>query len=242
MSLEPDSLERIVPDKIADAGATGAETLRLHLERYEFAARCVRPGRLLDVACGVGYGTRLLGDRLGSNVDVLGVDVSDAAVAYARERYASDNVRFETRDAMQLEVDEGFDSIVSLETVEHLPDPASFVLKLASLLRPGGLLVASVPTTPSVDLNPHHLHDFTERSFRRMLEPSGLRETECLRQVQPVNVLSVLTRREARLSDMRTNLPAYYAAHPGALVRRLASTLRYGFSNRYITIAWRARE
>jgi hypothetical protein len=102
------------------------------------------------------------------------------------------------------------------------------------------VLVASVPTTPSVDLNPHHLHDFTERSFRRLVEPTGLSEIDCYTQVQKVDVGRVLRRSEARLKEMRAGLPRYYAGHPAALVRRVLSTLRYGFENRYLTIAWRA--
>jgi hypothetical protein len=50
----------------------------------------------------------------------------------------------------------------------------------------------------------------------------------------------VLRRSETRMSDRRSNLPAYYARHPDALLRRLWSTLRHGFSNRYLTLAARA--
>jgi hypothetical protein len=42
------------------------------------------------------------------------------------------------------------------------------------------------------------------------------------------------------METMRTNLPAYYLRHPGSLVRRIASTVRHGFKNRYLTIALQA--
>ena len=58
--LQVDSLERIVPGTLEAHGSTGLATLNLRLERYAFAARILRGGKILDMACGVGYGTRLL--------------------------------------------------------------------------------------------------------------------------------------------------------------------------------------
>ena len=238
MPLNSNSLERLVPDRLSPDDVTGRETLELHLERYRFAARHARAGRLLDIACGVGYGTRLLRDESQQVRSALGVDLSEECVAYARERYGCDGVEFRTGDAMEFEDPEGFDTIVSLETVEHVPHPAKLCDDRVSVLRPEGILVAAVPTTPSVDVNPHHLNDFTEKSFRRLVAGQPLEERDCLRQVQPFGMTRTLRRGEARLAELRPNLLRYYALHPGAAFRRLASTVRLGFVNCYITIAW----
>lgn len=240
MPLSTSSLERLVPDRLSERDVTGRETLELHLARYRFAAEHARPGRLLDIACGVGYGTRLLADARPELREVVGVDLDAEAVAYARERYAGDRVRFAQGDATHWQEAEGFDTVVSLETVEHVEDPAALIAHLASLLRPGGVLVASVPTTPSVDVNPHHRHDFTESSFRALFAPHGLRELARLPQVQPFGLGAVLGRREERLSDLRPALLRWYLRHPRAAVRRAAATLRYGLTNRYLTLALRA--
>jgi hypothetical protein len=101
------------------------------------------------------------------------------------------------------------------------------------------VLVASVPTTPSVDANPHHLQDFNERSFRRLFEGRGLSELANFAQDQPYSLVATLARSEVRLQEVRRNLPLYYLRHPRSLLRRLGATLRYGFKNRYLTIAWR---
>jgi len=236
--MSSNSLERLVPDHLAPGDVTGCETLELHLERYRFAAHHARAGRLLDIACGVGYGTRLLRDENPEVSFALGVDLCEKSVTYARERYGRDRVEYRVGDAMQFEDPEGFDTIVCLETVEHLPYPSRLVDSLVSLLRPDGVLIASVPTTPSVDVNPHHLHDFTETSFRRLFAGQPLEERACLRQTQPFGITSILRRSEARLAELRPNLLRYYATKPGAALRRLASTVRFGFVNCYITIAW----
>jgi len=233
-----DTLERLIPASVASDDTTGQETFRLHADRYHFAAEHALPGRLLDIACGVGYGTRILIDERPDIEAALGVDISADAIAYAQERYAQPRTEYRVADAMTFRTEQPFDTAVSLETIEHLPDPAAFIANLLRAIRPGGRLVASVPTTPSVDANPHHRTDFTERSFRRMFTSHGLREIACQRQVQPFNPVQILTRKETRLADMRPNLLKYYASHPGAAVKRAWSTVVDGFNNRYITIVW----
>ena len=240
MGLDAKSLERLVPDELAPGDVTGGEALRISIERYEFAVRHARPGRLLDVACGVGYGTRLLADGCAGRVEALGIDLSREAIDYAKQRYADARTRFAVADAMEFGDPDGFDTIVSIETIEHLRAPEAFVAHLVGMLRPAGVLVASVPTTPSLDANPHHLHDFSERSFRRLLAPHGLAERGALAQDQPFELRAILSRRETRLRELRRALPAWYATHPGALVRRIAATLRHGLKNRYLTLALQA--
>ena len=240
MELDASSLERLKPDELRPGDATGQEALRIGLERYAFAARHARPGRLLDIACGAGYGTRALTDAAAQASHGLGVDLSQEAIAYARAHYANDRTGFVACDAMRFTDPEGFDTIVSIETIEHLREPLGFVDRIVSLLCPGGAIVASVPVTPSVDANPHHLHDFTERSFQRLFTRHDLVEVDRLEQDQPFGLRAVMSRSEARMQDMRRNLLAWYLAHPSSLFCRVASTLRHGFKNRYLTVVWRA--
>ena len=239
MTLDANSLERLVPDDLDACESTGGVTYRLHVERYAFAAEHARPGRLLDIACGVGYGTELMLERAAVVTEAVGVDISPETVDYARERYANEAIRFATGEAATFADADGFDTIVSLETIEHLEsEPSAFVENLEHLLRPRGVLIASAPTTPSVDVNPHHNWDFTDRSFRRLFRDRGFREVAQLRQIQPVDVGSVMRKDEKRMAGIRPNLPLYYATHPSAFARRILVTLRHGFSNHYITIVW----
>jgi len=234
-------MERLVPEHVNLHDATGSDTLELHLARYEFAAQHLFGQRALDIACGVGYGTRLLADRSTQVDELVGVDLEANAIEYAQQRYACQRVTFITSDAMSYGNAHRFDSIVSLETIEHLAEPDKFIEHLSTnLISSGGVLIASVPTTPSVDANPHHLQDFSECSFRRLFLRRGYREIAAFRQIQPFSAWKVATRSEARVKDLRRNLPAYYLRHPSSLVKRILTTLRYGFENHYLTVAWRA--
>lgn len=237
----PNTHERLVPDEVAPDDVTGRKSMALHMERYSFASRHARGTRLLDLACGAGYGTRLVADEAACIEEAVGVDSDAQAIEYARARYGRCGVEFIVGEAFAFDDPVLFDTIVSLETLEHLAEPERFVARLVKLLRPGGVLVASAPTTPSADINPYHLHDFGERSFFRMFEKNGLRLQATLRQRQRYRFFRTLARHDRRLSNLRSGLLAYYVRHPRSVFRRAAATLRFGTTNHYMTAAWRLR-
>ncbi len=232
------SLERIVPDQIQEDSATGLQTLHLHQARYVFAAKYVLSGRILDMASGTGYGSEILFRESQADIsEIVGVDICCDAIEYAKKRYAHPSVTFLNQDIDTFQDAEKFQTIVSLETIEHLPNPKHFVKKLIGLLQPGGILICSAPTTPSVDVNPYHLNDFTEHSFRQMFHAQGLMEIDSLNQIQPYSLNAVRNKSETRMKDLRSNLLGYYLTHPHHAIKRLWATMQYGFTNRYLTLA-----
>jgi 2-polyprenyl-3-methyl-5-hydroxy-6-metoxy-1,4-benzoquinol methylase len=147
-----------------------------HVARYMWARRFVRPGdRVLDAACGLGYGSRVLADGTLAE-SVHGVDVDPEAIAYAAEHYGADRSRltFAAHDVASLGdlAAASFDVIVSFETVEHLPDPERFLADGRRLLTPGGRFLCSIPNEwldeRGVDPNPHHLHVFDRRRLEAL--------------------------------------------------------------------------
>ena len=235
--LDSTSLERIVPDELRAGEATGEETLRLHMERYQFAQQHLIRGSLLDIACGVGYGTRLLSEN-SLITTALGVDIDDGAVQYAAKRYATARLSYVRSDALQFSSSQTFDNIVSLETIEHVDDPRAVFAHFVGLLAPGGRLIASVPVTPSVDGNPHHKTNFSVRSFRAMGDAFSLKFVNSLTQLQPFSPWAVATRQEARAAHMRRDLARFYLSNPSHFMLRVWSTLTVGFVNKYLTVVW----
>jgi 2-polyprenyl-3-methyl-5-hydroxy-6-metoxy-1,4-benzoquinol methylase len=139
-----------------------------HVARYQWARQFVRPGdRVLDAACGLGYGSALLADATLAE-SVRGLDADPWAVAYAREHYgaARSRLTFDTCDLETLDehAPASYDLVVSFETIEHLANPERFVEACRRLLTPGGRLLCSVPNEwvdeTGKDPNPFHLHVF----------------------------------------------------------------------------------
>lgn len=236
------SLERIYPDETAATDQVEQESVALHLERYGFAAEQARGPRLLDIASGCGYGTALMA-RQQPDISCTGVDVDPLAVDYAQKTYFGANLQFLVGNGMTWKAEEKFNTIVSLETIEHLPDPNNFVQSLTTMLAPGGIIVASVPTTPTKDGNPFHLHDFTRNSFLKMFRqvgmvPAGPEFLQVQRYFYPSRLFKPSPPRP-RTDQVGNNIRRYYLKHPTALLTRLGALCRYGFNNHYLTLVFR---
>ncbi len=231
------TIERVDPKNIAPQETTGWQTLQLHLARYQFASKFAREGLILDIACGVGYGSHLLAHAAAPNTRIIGVDLADDALEIARREYAALNIEYHQADCMAFFGDTPFDAIVSLETFEHLDKPEKFFVHLVSMLALRGVLVFSVPITPSVDVNPYHKHDFTRARILKMLTQKNFRILDEMEQVQSYNPLTMLVAREQRLQDTRKNLLRFYLQTPDKAWLRFKSTLTDGFCNKYLTVA-----
>lgn len=141
-----------------------------HRGRYRFACRGVAGLRVLDVACGSGFGLDML--RL-AGARAIGLDVDAAALSAARTVQAGAPLL--RADAARLPVpDAAVDLVVSFETVEHVPDAAAIVAEFRRALRPSGRLVVSTPNRafgpPALHANnPFHVREFTAEELRALL-------------------------------------------------------------------------
>lgn len=238
--MNTETLERIIPDLLSKDESTGEETLKLHIERYEFASQHLNKGNILDIACGVGYGSYIIAQN-DSCETITGVDIDADAIAYAKERYKHPKTTFINKNALEYTSNIKYDTIISLETIEHIPNPANYIAHLKTLIKPGGYLIGSVPTTPSVDANPHHVTDFTPASIRRIFKKLGFEEVASHKQIQKFSFWKIALKQEKRAQKMRPNMMSYYVQNPSGFFKRIYATIRYGFSNHYITIVWKAK-
>jgi ubiquinone/menaquinone biosynthesis C-methylase UbiE len=148
-----------------------------HWHRYAFARRFVAGKRVLDAACGEGYGTALLGATAST---IVGVDIDGPTVAHASARYGDGaRVSFVEGSCSELPLpDASIDVVVSFETIEHLHDhdQPRMLAEFARVLVPGGMVVISSPNKRLYSdersyVNEFHLHELYRDDLARLLEP-----------------------------------------------------------------------
>lgn len=176
-ALRARTLRRVAPD--SGMGFTGerfvpgliGEIETEHVSRYVFASALCAGKRVLDIACGEGYGSAMLAQVAS---DVVGVDIDEASVAHAAASYGREGLRFEVGSCEKIPAKKGsFDVVVSFETIEHIEDHAAFLREVRRVLRPGGVFVCSTPDRSvyrvGQEKNPFHKKEMTAAEFEELL-------------------------------------------------------------------------
>ena len=155
--------ERVIP------GAVETDLWNEHIARYQFAAELMAGRRVLDVGCGIGYGAALMAER---GADPVGVDISLAAITYARERYGH-RAQFLAGSGCALAVKSGsFDMVTAFEVIEHVVEWERLLQECARALNDDGVFIVSTPnklyyseTRKASGPNPFHVHEFVISEF-----------------------------------------------------------------------------
>lgn len=144
-----------------------------HVHRYAFATALADGKRVLDCACGEGYGSALLA-RQAKSVD--GVDIDAQTIAHAQLRYATTpGLRFAAASALALPfAAESFDLIVSFETLEHLAEHDALLAEFRRVLAADGVLLVSTPdrieySEKTGQVNPFHVAELSRGEFEALL-------------------------------------------------------------------------
>jgi hypothetical protein len=155
--------ERMVP-----ALAAGTILEAEHLARYRFAAPHVAGKAVLDIGCGVGWGSRLLLDE-GGAAAVTGVDVFAPAIAYAEQHFGGPTYLVGDMTALPVS-DASADVVICFEALEHVHDHRGVLAEVRRVLRPDGLFFVSSPNPDIYPAgNPYHLHEVRPEELRRSI-------------------------------------------------------------------------
>jgi 2-polyprenyl-3-methyl-5-hydroxy-6-metoxy-1,4-benzoquinol methylase len=141
--------------------------------RYRFCLPYLTPqDKVLDCACGCGYGSALLAEKVAG---VTAIDPREELIAFAGEHWARPNIQYQVWDISRgpLLFGEGaFSAIVCLETISHLPEPQALLGEFRRVMEPEGLLFLSAPQAPSGKGN--LCREFTLGELCARLEEAGL--------------------------------------------------------------------
>jgi 2-polyprenyl-3-methyl-5-hydroxy-6-metoxy-1,4-benzoquinol methylase len=229
--------QRDQPEGVPPLALTGERTLpdvpeenywfRRHLAVYEWIAARVEGVRVIDMACGEGYGSNALASCAASAV---GVDANPQAHEHARLRYVRANLRFE-RDLVETFSEEA-DVVVFLQTIEHLDDPVAVLDRFRSLVEgtatqsggagPGGPgrgavfvstpnVLTLAPSGASRSENPWHVHEYRAKEFEQL----------CRTCFGTVEMYGLFHARKLRLHELALGV-GWDAVHP-----RLGLTKRF---------------
>jgi ubiquinone/menaquinone biosynthesis C-methylase UbiE len=144
-----------------------------HLHRYAYVTTFIKDKRVLDLACGEGYGAKMLSS---SAAHVIGIDIDAEVIRHASERYGASNLEFLQGSiaAVPVQEDHSFDVIICFEAIEHIDDHDAMLREVKRLLKRGGVFVVSTPNKAiyhdeSHDENPFHVKELYFEEFDALL-------------------------------------------------------------------------
>ncbi|MDQ6805519.1 MAG: class I SAM-dependent methyltransferase [Actinomycetota bacterium] len=141
-------------------------TFQRHVAAYRLCAPLLPQGRVLDLGCGTGHSFRELTPR-----ETVGVDLEPAALeGQERETHVADMRRLPFRDAL-------FASVLSVHSVEHVPDPDRALAEIVRVLAPGGRAVLLTPNRltfglPNEIIDPYHYVEYDAAQLSALCAPN----------------------------------------------------------------------
>jgi len=162
------------PERIMPGDLIPVDSIQQHLSRYAFASKFVEGKVVLELGCGIGYGSRYLREK--GAAKVMGVDNSVEAIEIAKRYYQTDGVEFVLLDATRLNfADESSDCVVAFEIIEHLREQEDFLKECYRVLKKGGTFICSTPNREIVSpdssqpLWPWHVKEFNINEFSQLI-------------------------------------------------------------------------
>lgn len=167
-----DTGERVIPKEMKPTNGMLLE----HTARYYFSTPYVH-GRVLDIACGTGYGSQMVAkNRKKEITEMIGVDIDEETLIYAKANYYHPLLAYIEGNVLDPNLPEKlgtFDTILSFETIEHVEDDKLFMKNMYDLLNKGGKLILSTPFGEGRGIpcgQPFHVHQLTNEEFTELFK------------------------------------------------------------------------
>jgi SAM-dependent methyltransferase len=158
---------KLTGERVSSPAGGFNPTWQRHVAAYRAADALLPPGSpVLDLGCGVGHSFDRLAPR-----ETVGVDLDPGALAgQARETHVAD------MRALPFEAGR-FASVLSVQSIEHVPDPERVLAEAVRVLRPGGTAVLVTPNRltfgrPDEIIDPFHYREFDARQLRALCAPA----------------------------------------------------------------------
>jgi SAM-dependent methyltransferase len=155
----------VTGERVVTAAAGFNPSYQRHVASYRLCAPLLPPGRVLDLGCGTGHSFSELAPR-----ETVGVDLSAAALTgQDRETHVADMRALPFPKA-------SFDSVLSVQSIEHVPDPERVLAEVVRVLRPGGVAVFVTPNRlefahPEEIIDPYHYVEYDAGELRALCAP-----------------------------------------------------------------------
>lgn len=204
-----------------------------HNKRYELAKKITlknlkKSKKILDCACGYGLGYKYLGKI--SNY--IGIDISQRAIDYCKNRYPKG--RFIIGDLMDKNLLTNLspvDLITCFETIEHLPKPEIFLSSAYNSLKRGGFFIMSAPIVLTKDWDKYHLHDKSALEWRNELKKAGFMIMKELTQGFELPIKEVAISPSSKGFDHKVRMITFIITHPRYLYDRL---INWGMKRKFV--------
>ena len=153
---------KITGERVVSPAGGFNPTWQRHVAAYALAEPELGPGRVLDLGCGVGHSFHLLAPR-----ETVGVDLdADALAGQERETVVADMRALPFADG-------SFASVLSVQSLEHVPDPGRVVAEAARVLEDDGVAVFVTPNRltlgrPDEIIDPYHLVELDGGELRAL--------------------------------------------------------------------------
>jgi ubiquinone/menaquinone biosynthesis C-methylase UbiE len=195
---------------------------------YEYVAPLIKGKIVLDVGCGLAYGTALMAQSAAS---IIGVDYDQSVVDENSRRYADiKNLSFQRVTVPPLPFpDESFEAVTTFQFIEHIHPRKEFMKECIRVLKPGGRLYVTTPNIKrSLARNPFHIHEYTFEemknevaSLTRNFELEGLNGNEKVRHYYEENGKFVRSILKWDILGLHKILPAKLVSAPYNLITSL---------------------